>query len=256
MGQGTLRECRGDAVCPDGAKALLCGAPDFGGFTGESALRGGLPFRKGWQARREDGGWGSAVGKGWIYMSYAGHAVLWVKTRPFHASPPAAKTVLQPLPRPPYSPAVPRGERRALPAPAQGTSPLGIPFWGTAVIFPLPPSPKTPQAASPCSWACRRLRPLPPRKKRKEAPMPPTRGAWARRPRAEGAGRPHCGHSRIFVTTPEPTVRPPSRMAKRRPSSHAIGVISVISMSMLSPGITISTPSGSLMLPVTSVVRK
>ena len=130
MGQGTLRECRGDAVCPDGAKALLCGAPDFGGFTGESALRGGLPFRKGWQARREDGGWGSAVGKGWIYMSYAGHAVLWVKTRPFHASPPAAKTVLQPLPRPPYSPAVPRGERRALPAPAQGTSPLGIPFWG------------------------------------------------------------------------------------------------------------------------------
>ena len=30
----------------------------------------------------------------------------------------------------------------------------------------------------------------------------------------------------------------------------------VISMSMLSPGITISTPSGSLMLPVTSVVRK
>ena len=83
MGQGTLRECRGDAVCPDGAKALLCGAPDFGGFTGESALRGGLPFRKGWQARREDGGWGSAVGKGWIYTSYAGHAVLWVKTRPF-----------------------------------------------------------------------------------------------------------------------------------------------------------------------------
>ena len=163
---------------------------------------------------------------------------------------------LQPLPRPPYSPAVPRGERRALPAPAQGTSPLGIPFWGAAVIFPLPPSPKTPQAAGPCSWACRRLRPLPPRKKRKEAPMPPTRGAWARRPRAEGAGRPHCGHSRIFVTTPEPTVRPPSRIAKRRPSSHAIGVIKVISMSMLSPGITISTPSGSLMLPVTSVVRK
>ena len=63
-------------------------------------------------------------------------------------------------------------------------------------------------------------------------------------------------YSRIFVTTPEPTVRPPSRMAKRRPSSHAMGVIKVISMSMLSPGMTISTPSGSLMLPVTSVVRK
>ena len=182
MGQGALRGCGSDAVCPDGAKALLCGAPDFGGFTGKRMLWGGLPFRKGWQARREDGGRGSAVGKGWIYTSYAGHAVLWAKMRPFltecSASPPAAKTVFRPLPRPPYSPAVPRGERRALPAPAQGSRPLRIPFWGPAVIFPLPPSPKTPQAASPCSWACRRLRPLPPRKKRKEAPMPPTRGAW------------------------------------------------------------------------------
>ena len=62
--------------------------------------------------------------------------------------------------------------------------------------------------------------------------------------------------SMILVTTPEPTVRPPSRIAKRRPSSQAMGVIRVISMSMLSPGMTISTPSGSLMLPVTSVVRK
>ena len=63
-------------------------------------------------------------------------------------------------------------------------------------------------------------------------------------------------YSMILMTTPEPTVRPPSRIAKRRPSSHAMGVIRVISMSMLSPGMTISTPSGSLMLPVTSVVRK
>ncbi|MBP1689926.1 MAG: hypothetical protein H6Q34_499, partial [Deltaproteobacteria bacterium] len=33
------------------------------------------------------------------------------------------------------------------------------------------------------------------------------------------------GYARIFVTTPAPTVRPPSRMAKRNPSSIAIGVI-------------------------------
>ena len=82
-GKGCCGGGGGDAVCPGGAKALLCGAPDFGGFTGKSMLWGGLPFRKGWQARREDGGRGSAVGKGWIYTSYAGHAVLWVKTRPF-----------------------------------------------------------------------------------------------------------------------------------------------------------------------------
>ena len=63
-------------------------------------------------------------------------------------------------------------------------------------------------------------------------------------------------YSKILVTTPEPTVRPPSRIAKRSFSSMAIGVIRVHSMSTLSPGMTISTPSGSLMLPVTSVVRK
>ena len=66
----------------------------------------------------------------------------------------------------------------------------------------------------------------------------------------------HINYSMTLATTPEPTVRPPSRIAKRSPCSMAMGVIRVISMSMLSPGITISTPSGSLMLPVTSVVRK
>ena len=42
------------------------------------------------------------------------------------------------------------------------------------------------QAAGPCSWVCRRLCPPPPHQKRKEAPMPPARGAWARQIRAEG----------------------------------------------------------------------
>src|SRR3989475_12569294 len=60
----------------------------------------------------------------------------------------------------------------------------------------------------------------------------------------------------IFVATPAPTVRPPSRIAKRRPSSIAIGVISSIAIFVLSPGITISTPAGSSTVPVTSVVRR
>ena len=60
----------------------------------------------------------------------------------------------------------------------------------------------------------------------------------------------------ILVTTPAPTVRPPSRIANRSPSSIAIGVISSIYNWMLSPGITISVPAGSFTLPVTSVVRK
>src|SRR5699024_3505579 len=44
----------------------------------------------------------------------------------------------------------------------------------------------------------------------------------------------------ILETTPAPTVRPPSRIAKRRPSSIAIGEISFTSMATLSPGKTIS----------------
>ena len=60
----------------------------------------------------------------------------------------------------------------------------------------------------------------------------------------------------IFETTPEPTVRPPSRIAKRRPSSIAIGAISLTPIVTLSPGMTISVPSGRITSPVTSVVRK
>jgi len=63
-------------------------------------------------------------------------------------------------------------------------------------------------------------------------------------------------YSMIELTTPAPTVRPPSRIAKRSPSSIAIGVIRFTVIATLSPGMTISVPSGSSATPVTSVVRK
>ena len=63
-------------------------------------------------------------------------------------------------------------------------------------------------------------------------------------------------YSFTAITAPEPTVLPPSRIAKRRPTSIAIGVISSTSISTLSPGIHISTPSGREIVPVTSVVLK
>ena len=53
----------------------------------------------------------------------------------------------------------------------------------------------------------------------------------------------------IFATTPAPTVRPPSRIAKRKPWSIAIGWIKLYCHLMLSPGITISTPSGNSIVP-------
>jgi hypothetical protein len=60
----------------------------------------------------------------------------------------------------------------------------------------------------------------------------------------------------IALTTPAPTVRPPSRIVKRWPTSMAIGAMSLMPSATLSPGITISVPSGSSTVPVTSVVRK
>src|SRR5438477_9320396 len=63
------------------------------------------------------------------------------------------------------------------------------------------------------------------------------------------------GYAITFVTTPAPTVCPPSRMANRSPSSSAIGVMSVTSSVELSPGMIISVPVASFASPVTSVVR-
>ena len=63
-------------------------------------------------------------------------------------------------------------------------------------------------------------------------------------------------YSMIVATLPEPTVLPPSRIAKRRPCSIATGWISSIVISTLSPGMHISVPSGSSQTPVTSVVLK
>ena len=71
----------------------------------------------------------------------------------------------------------------------------------------------------------------------------------------------HCSllseyYSMIVATRPEPTVRPPSRIANVRPCSIAIGWISSIVISTLSPGMHISVPSGRVITPVTSVVLK
>src|SRR5215470_4201488 len=63
-------------------------------------------------------------------------------------------------------------------------------------------------------------------------------------------------YSMMLATTPAPTVRPPSRMAKRSFSSMAMGTIRCTSIATLSPGITISVPCGRCTTPVTSVVRK
>ena len=63
-------------------------------------------------------------------------------------------------------------------------------------------------------------------------------------------------YSMIVATFPDPTVRPPSRIANVRPCSIATGWMSSIVISTLSPGMHISVPAGSSQTPVTSVVLK
>ena len=167
LGQGALPVCVFDAVCPCGAKALQRGAPDFGRFTGKSFLRGVLPIRKlsrrageretepsyisqrGGDVCRFTGGTRPSPGK--IF-----HIILPPQTR--HSTRRAS------------SPTIPRGERRALPAPAQGANPLGIPFWGMATVSPAAPVPQPPQAASPCSWGGRASNPS---QRHRPAALPP-----------------------------------------------------------------------------------
>src|SRR3989442_1707567 len=63
-------------------------------------------------------------------------------------------------------------------------------------------------------------------------------------------------YSVISVTTPAPTVRPPSRIANRNSFSIATGVIRSIVIVTLSPGITISTPPRNLPPPPPSALRR
>lgn len=63
-------------------------------------------------------------------------------------------------------------------------------------------------------------------------------------------------YSIISITEPAPTVCPPSRTENFEPFSIAIGAINSTVISVLSPGITISTPCFNVIEPVTSVVLK
>ena len=103
-------------------------------------------------------------------------------------SPPSARGENRPsaLPASATFPQPSRGENGGLcPHPPKGPA-LGDPFLGNAPVVSPPPSPKTPQAAGPCSWACRRLFLPSPQPERNAERPPPARGAGVRRPRANG----------------------------------------------------------------------
>ncbi len=112
----------------------------------------------------------------------------------------------------------------------------------------------------PSSWLFRTLSHFVPRVRRDSNPRPATLEIAALpaelHTQKKRGGTPPLSYFKILETVPAPIVRPPSRMAKRIPSSIAIGWMSSAVISTLSPGITISTPAGNSTVPVTSVVRK
>ena len=93
------------------------------------------------------------------------------------------KISFPPFPSPPHPPTIPRGDRRALPAPAQGSGPLRIPFGEAASVFPSPRPPQPPSARTfapsgthrstpvPCPWGGCASNPS----QRHCLPAPPTR---------------------------------------------------------------------------------
>ena len=88
-----------------------------------------------------------------------------------------------------------RGETGGLcPPPPKGPVPWVSLFGEPAHISPSPRLPVPPNAAGGKSLLVDLPPsvPSPPHQKRKEASMPPARGAWMRRLRANGAGRRHC----------------------------------------------------------------
>ena len=182
-GQGTLQVCVFDAVCPAGKGATerragswrVAGKKQgFGTFRPSRAFlarRGTGPPRVSLQGGRR---YTPSRKRDASLSCHPFHVLRARQARCFtrHIFPPslfaanirrvnASKARLSPFPSPPHPPAIPPGERRALPAPAQGSKPLRIPFWERLRFPPFTPSP-TPQAASPCSWTCRRVRALPP----------------------------------------------------------------------------------------------
>ena len=138
---GARRRCKcaySTLFAPAGRRRFRVGAPDFGVSRRKGACGAVCPSRAVWQARRE-------AENGAVPLFRGGSREKREGLRGFRTSRAAP-------PGPLFPPAFPRGDRRALPAPAQGSRPLRIPFWGTASAFPQLRPPKTPQAAGPCSW--------------------------------------------------------------------------------------------------------
>ena len=155
---------------PAGQKRFRVGAPDFGWFAGQRWMKKRFAFKNGLAGAPERRGKGAAL-----------------DCRAFLCEHPARGSAQDHLPTPFTPPVFTQssrgGDRRGSARTRSRDQSLENPFLGDGSRFS-----KTPQAAGPCSWACRRLLAPPPQPDRNAARPPPTRGAGVRQHGAEGAG--------------------------------------------------------------------
>ena len=163
-----------------GAKALQSGAPDMGVSRKKAVPPSALPIRG--LCRR------AGEGEALPALFCGGHGV--------SALPSAheRRKVHRPVsPAAAFFPCRPAGRTAGSARTRPRDQSLGNPFFGgPASPFPRLPVPQNAAGGKPLLVGLPPSTRTPPDAERNEAPMPPARGAWARRPRAEGTGRRHC----------------------------------------------------------------
>ena len=156
---------------------------------GEQKIGGALPIRNGRQTRR---------GTGKVPRRFT----IILRTCKIQLFAPSAHPIFH---------AVPQGERRALPAPAQGIHPLRIPFWGNRRFLRSPRPPKRRRRQAPARGPAAVYSLYRPLRNETQHPRPIRDGAGMRRLRAKGAVSRHCRRRR------RPAARTGPRPLRLRP---------------------------------------
>ena len=230
VGKGRCR-CACSTLFALRAKALQSGAPDHGVSREKAGFRNVSPIR-GFPGAPGDGAAARFPARGTEIHAIpqtrrililpplprpprAASAVLYKARLPaiaFRGEHPARECVQGPpftLPVAASSPSHPAGRTAGSARTRSRVQTLENPFLGTPRFPPFTPSP-TPQAASPCSWTCRRVRALPPDRNETKQVRPLLMGRALRDPRAKGTGRRPCR------LTMEPTAPAGGPAAARR----------------------------------------
>ena len=214
-GKGRCR-CARSTLFALRAKALQSGAPDFWRVAKGNRLRSVLPIRLPYRRAGERTVARFHAGNGVAYHPADGtrplppflphhpraakaapgtsprHRFSWRASGVCARATFPTKSRLFALPAAALFPCDPAGRTAGSARTRSRVQTLENPIWGNGGQLSRLCVPKPPQAAGPCSWACRRLSAPSPHSERNAERPPPARGVGVRLPGAEGTGRRHC----------------------------------------------------------------